>query len=49
MRPIQFRESALGFGLVQGHGGADGAFNDFVYLLALAKIDRTPGVPSRLG
>src|ERR1700732_4172481 len=41
---------ALGFGLVQGHGGADeGLQRLLVYLLALAEVDGTPCVPLKTG
>src|SRR4051794_13332462 len=47
---VPFRGSALGFGLVQGHGGPNQSLQRLlVYLLALAEVDRTPCVPFKAG
>jgi hypothetical protein len=41
---------AFGFGLVQGHGGANESLQRFlVYLLALAEVDGAPRVPVKTG
>src|SRR5207245_8268776 len=48
--PSPFRGSALGCGLVQGHGGANESLQRLlVYLLALVEVDGTPCVAVKTG
>src|SRR5258708_19130634 len=50
VRSTVFRGAALGFGFVQGHGGANESLQRLlVYLLALAEVDGAPRVPIKTG